>query len=117
MAPKEPPKEPPKDSLTQPPPAENLVPWEAPKPEKKDWRVWGKNLMKRRTTKQLIEDALLTRFKDKRAIEVNSIEIQYSFSPLFILSLRKTKHFKIDEINYIIFVAILSMLICILQNP
>lgn len=50
--------------------AENRLEWEEPKPEKKEWRVWGKNLMKRRTTKQLIEDALLMRFKDQRTIQV-----------------------------------------------
>jgi len=52
------------------PPTKNLLEWEEPKPKKKDWRVWGKKLMKRRTTKQLIEDALLMHFKDQKTIQV-----------------------------------------------
>jgi len=52
------------------PPIENHLQWEEPNPQKKDWKVWGKNLIKRRTTKQLIEDALLMRFKDQGTIKV-----------------------------------------------
>ncbi|KAH9562923.1 hypothetical protein CY35_05G097600, partial [Sphagnum magellanicum] len=32
----------------------------------KDWLLWGSNLLTRRTTKMLIQDALLTRFEDEK---------------------------------------------------
>ena len=50
-----------------------MVEGEKPAAPKKDWRQWGTNLIKRRTTKQLMEDALLVRFKERRTVQVLSI--------------------------------------------
>jgi len=36
----------------------------------KDWLLWGSNLLTRRTTKMLIQDALLTRFEDEKTRQV-----------------------------------------------
>ncbi len=36
----------------------------------KDWLLWGPNLLTRRTTKMLIQDALLTRFEDEKTRQV-----------------------------------------------
>ncbi len=36
----------------------------------KDWLLWASNLLTRRTTKMLIQDALLTRFEDEKTRQV-----------------------------------------------
>jgi hypothetical protein len=57
-----------------------MVEGEEPGPAKKDWKHWGTNLIKRRTTKQLIEDALLVRFQNQRTIQVCSA-FYFAFFP------------------------------------
>jgi hypothetical protein len=74
------------------PPIENHSEWKEPKPKKKDWRVWGQNLMKRRTTKQLIEDALLVRFKDQKTIQEKFKQEFFAKKVKELLILRTQQH-------------------------
>lgn len=59
------------------------------KTKAKLWKVSGKNLIARRTTKMLIEDALLTRFEDEKTRQVYLLTLLSHLIVSYYLSLAR----------------------------
>jgi hypothetical protein len=59
------------------------------KKKAKVWEITGKNLIERRTTKMLIEDALLTRFEDEKTRQVYLLTLLSHLIVSYYLSLAR----------------------------
>ena len=59
------------------------------KKKAKEWKITGKNLITRRTTKMLIEDALLTRFEDEKTRQVYLLTLLSHLIVSYYLSLAR----------------------------
>lgn len=59
------------------------------KKKAKKWEIHGKNLITRRTTKMLIEDALLTRFEDEKTRQVYLLTLLSHLIVSYYLSLAR----------------------------